>query len=109
MYVRTYHDGMKQLPPEMLFDIEEDPHEQKNLVDEKPEVASSLARRLEQWTAGMMASNPDDRDPLWTVMREGGPSHTRSFDAEKYAERLRATGRAEHAETVLTRCGGRKG
>lgn len=104
MYVRTYHDGLKDLPPEMLFNIEKDPHEVTDLADSEPEVAARLARRLARWTADMMAAGPDDRDPLWTVMREGGPLHTRGC-VESYAERLRRTGRAHHAEAILARHG----
>jgi hypothetical protein len=34
---------------------------------------------------------------MMTVLREGGPYHTRGF-LPSYLERLRATGRAHHAE-----------
>ena len=103
MYLRTYHDGMKELPPEMLFKIEEDPHETRDLVAERPEVAGDLARTLDRWTAGMVAGNPDRHDPLWTVIREGGPEHTRKLDVDRYCERLESTDRARHVEAVRAR------
>ena len=36
-------------------------------------------------------------DPLMTVLREGGPFHTRGR-LPAYLDRLRATGRAHHAD-----------
>ena len=33
-----------------------------------------------------------DTDPMWTVMREGGPEHCRG-ELKKYIERLRGTDR----------------
>jgi len=37
--------------------------------------------------------------PIWTVLREGGPWHTRGHLRE-YLERLRETGRTEWAERL---------
>jgi choline-sulfatase len=38
-------------------------------------------------------------DPLWTVLREGGPWHVRGRLSE-YLERLRETGRGGWAESI---------
>ena len=95
MLIRTYHDGFKGYPPVMLFNVETDPHELTDLVDR------GLAL-LEQWHSEMMAGSQRDVDPLWTVMREGGPFHTRG-QLETYCRRLRDTGRAQHAETLLAK------
>ena len=40
-----------------------------------------------------MKSMPQDVDPLWTVMREGGPAHSRG-NLRRYCEFLEKTGRA---------------
>jgi hypothetical protein len=50
----------------------------------------------------MMRTADDNIDPLWTVMREGGPLHTRGHLAS-YCERLRQTGRAHHADALEAR------
>lgn len=42
----------------------------------------------------IMAKSGDDVDPLWTVMKEGGPYHAKGF-LKNYGERLVQTGR-EH-------------
>ena len=60
--------------------------------------------KLEGWTGEMMATSDCDTDPLWTVIREGGPYHTRGF-LHEYCERLRQTDRAHHAEALMARHG----
>ncbi len=102
IYLRTYHDGYRLFPQEMLFDIEQDPHEQDNLATARPEVCREALWRLNEWHDTMMASMPHATDPLWTVMREGGPYHTRGHLAA-YLERLRATGRADKAVQLIRR------
>lgn len=102
MLLRTYHDGLKDLKPRMLFNVADDPHMTRDLAQERPEVVNEGIARLETWHAEMMATSESDADPLWTVIREGGPYHTRGMLA-RYCERLRATGRAHHADALLAR------
>jgi choline-sulfatase len=107
MMIRTYHDGMKDFPPIMLFDLEQDPHETTNLAQERPEVVNECLALLEQWHGEMMATSLHDADPMWTVIREGGPFHTRGH-YPAYIERLRETGRSHHAEKLLAQYEARK-
>ncbi|HNT33764.1 MAG TPA: sulfatase, partial [bacterium] len=100
--IRSYHDGLKDFPPIMLFNVDEDPHETCNLAESYPEVVNKALALLHEWTADMMKSSSQEVDPLWTVIREGGPLHTRGY-LKSYCERLRATGRAHHAEALLSR------
>lgn len=102
MCLRTYHDGHKMLDPIMLFDLTDDPHEEHNLADERPDLVQKALSLLEDWYQAMMASSTHDVDPLMTVMREGGPFHTRN-QLPAYIERLKATGRGQHAETLAAR------
>ena len=77
----------------MLFDVEEDPHEQVNLAEGKPEVCREAAYLLMQWHDRMMKSMQYyDTDPLWTVIREGGPFHANG-QLKEYCKRLEETGR----------------
>ena len=114
LLVRTYHGGLKQLDPVMLFDLMDDPHEQHDIAADAPEVVAEGTRRLETWFARTMdraargngwteADSPSATDdPLWNVVREGGPYHAmRTGSVEPYLERLRETGRADHAETLI--------
>ncbi len=101
LYVRTYHDGFRLFPDEMLFDVERDPHEQHDVAAEHPDICRRATHNLSEWHDSMMKSMPYAADPLWTVMREGGPAHTRGM-LRQYCERLKATGR-EYAIAELRR------
>jgi arylsulfatase A-like enzyme len=92
LYMRTYHDGFHLFPDEMLYNLEEDPHEQQNLAGERREVCAAAAARLQEWHAARMASIPGGVDPLWTVIQEGGPAHARGR-LKRYCEYLEATER----------------
>ena len=101
LYMRTYHDGYHLFPKEMLFDLEEDPFEQHDAAAERPELCLRAVYRLNEWHDRMMATMSSDVDPLWTVMKEGGPAHARGHLAE-YCKRLEETGRG-HAVKELKR------
>jgi arylsulfatase A-like enzyme len=113
LYIRTYHDGFHCFPREMLFDLASDPHEQNDLAPTLPEVCREAAWRLMNWhdlqMARMSLLASDSVDPMWTVMREGGPFHARLTrpgnpggmeGVEKYLKRLEATGRSDGAATI---------
>jgi choline-sulfatase len=110
LYVRTYHDGFRLLPDELLFNVANDPHEQHDLAPALPAVVHEGAWRLVRWHDAQMqklAATADQVvDPLWTVVREGGPFHARltapgnpgsPAGLKRYIERLRATGREDGA------------
>jgi arylsulfatase A-like enzyme len=92
LYVRTYHDGYHLFPEEMLFDLAGDPYQQRDRAGARPEVCQRAAALLAKWHTEMMRTMPSDADPLWTVMREGGPAHARGR-LKGYCARLEATGR----------------
>ncbi|WP_137284545.1 sulfatase family protein [Halorussus salinisoli] len=110
LLIRTYHDGLKEFAPIELYDLAADPHETTNLAQEKPDVARKGLSLLDQWVSnrlleaatGEAGGNPDAprtlTDPMLEVIREGGPHHAKVEEhVESYAERLRTTGREEHA------------
>lgn len=104
IYMRTYHDGFRLFPKEMLFNVEDDFHEQNNVAEENPDVCKDAACKLQEWHDDMMQSMPQpyNTDPLWTVMKEGGPCHAK--DALKaYCERLKETGRGWAVEELKKR------
>lgn len=92
LYMRTYHDGYHLFPDEMLFNLHQDPHEQHNVAEAHPDICRDAVYRLSQWHDDMMKSMPYDVDPLWTVIREGGPFHARGH-LRAYCERLAQTDR----------------
>ena len=93
LLIRTYHPGLKALPPLALHHIPSDPHQLRNRAQELPEVTEHGLALLEGWTAEQRAAHPHGADPMAEVIAEGGPSLARGHE-ERYAERLRATGRA---------------
>ena len=102
MYVRTYHDGYHLFPDEMLFNIATDPHEQHDVAKAHPEVCHQGAAYLAEWHDEMMKSMSYETDPLWTVMKEGGPAHARGA-LKAYCERLEQTGRGQHVAELRRR------
>jgi hypothetical protein len=102
LYLRTWHDGFHWWPDRMLFDVATDPHEQHDLVEQTPEVAGHGAALLDQWYAEQMRGAPGLVDPLFQVMQEGGPFHTRGHLPE-YLDRLRDTGRTQWADSLARR------
>lgn len=94
LYVRTVHGGYHLFPREMLFNVKEDPHQLHNLAEKRPDLCDRGARLILNWTEDMMKKSDYDADPMWTVMREGGPEHARGM-LESYIQRLEGTPRAE--------------
>lgn len=94
VYIRTVHGGYHLFPDEMLFDIVKDPHQQNNLASERPDLCAIGSKLILDWTDEIMKKSNYDTDPLWTVMREGGPEHCRGM-LEEYIKRLEGTARAD--------------
>ena len=94
LYMRTYHDGYHLFPAEMLFNVDNDPHERHDLAPSRPALCREGAARLATWHQSMMETMPAgyDVDPLWTVMKEGGPEHARG-QLSRFCRRLQTTGR----------------
>lgn len=116
LYMRTYHDGFHLFPQEMLYHLADDPHEQHDVASAHPEILREGAWRLARWHDAQMQKMAvqvnDSVDPLWTVIREGGPLHARSTlpgdpggleGIARYIERLESTGRAEGAAILRAR------
>jgi choline-sulfatase len=96
--VRTYHDAFRGYPDVMLFDVDADPHEQRDLAGAEPKLVEYAMRTLESWRDGHVGTV----DPFDVVMNEGGGWHIRGR-LPAYLERLRATGRADWADRFADR------
>jgi arylsulfatase A-like enzyme len=110
LYMRTYHDGFHLFAQEMLYNLDEDPHEQHDLAPSCPELCREGAWRLLRWhDAQMQRLSPDAVDPLWTVIAEGGPLHAQHDSPHSplpaYLQHLEATGRAEGATLLRAKYG----
>jgi arylsulfatase A-like enzyme len=100
--IRTYHTGMKDFPEIMLFDRENDFHMLNNLAEKKPNIVNQGFRFLEDWHTEMMLPKRYEKDPLWTVIKEGGPFHSRGM-LERYFKRLKETDREHLISKILER------
>ncbi len=100
--IRTYHTGLKNYPEIMLFDYKNDFHMTKNLANEKPEIVAMGLKYLNEWHKEMMKISSSDIDPMWTVIKEGGPYHSRD-DLNKYLKRLKKSGREHLIKAILDR------
>lgn len=101
LYLRTVHDGYHLFPREMLYNLAEDPHEQCDVAQSRPDICGQGARLLSDWLEDMLMAQPGP-DPLWTVYHEGGPYHTRGF-LKPYTQYLRQTERGDLADQIIAR------
>lgn len=102
--IKTYEDGLKDYPPLMLFNRKKDPHETTNLVDAEPAKVAEGLSLLEEWLDENLRSN-EGVDPMYGVIAEGGPFHTRGRLAE-YLQYYRANGMKEIADRMEKRYAG---
>ncbi len=101
--IRTYHAQFSDFPEVMLFNVENDSHELRDLANERPDVVEKGLSLLAEWHDAMMTTStaPQPVDPLWTVLREG-PYDVR-MNWQRYCERLKATGRAQWVPLIESR------
>ena len=99
LYIRTYHDGFHLFPKEMLFNVKDDPYEQRDISGAHPEICAQGAKLILDWHDELMAKSKSQIDPLWTVLAEGGPHHTIGY-LESYLEYLEKTGRHDGARAL---------
>ena len=102
MMIRSYHDGYHGFPDVMLFNLTDDPHEQHDLAADRPEVVGRAMTLLDRWLGEMMRTATTPRDPMWTVLHEGGAFHTRGR-LPGYLKRLRATDRGGWADRLAAK------
>jgi len=105
LWVRTWHDFYHLFPEEMLFNLKDDPREENNLAEAKPELCKEARDIYESWQQQMMSSLPEGtKDTLDIVLEEGGPYHSRNAMKEHgYPERLEKTGRGEYLAELKKR------
>ena len=99
LYIRTVHGGGHLFPKEMLFNVKEDPHQLHDRLSERPDLAAIGAKLILDWVDENMKTSLYDTDPMWTVMREGGPEHARG-EIGKYMKKLEGTPRDYGVEAL---------
>lgn len=101
LLIRTYHAGWKDFPPYMLFDIEADRHETRNLAQEREDLMAVGLRLLDEWQLEIYRHSRHG-DPFCDVIQEGGPLHANRHSPHfaTYVQRLIDTGRGELVERL---------
>ncbi len=100
IFIRSYHDGHHAFPDVMLFNAQDDPHEQYDLAPERPDLVNQAMKMLNEWHGNMKRTATHvDHDPMEIVIAEGGPLHTRGA-LPNYLVRLRETGREKWADNL---------
>jgi hypothetical protein len=87
----------------MLFNIKTDPHQIHDIKDDNPEICAKGAKIILNWQEEMMKTSDSDRDPMWTVYREGGPHHAHDKNLGAYIKRLENSDRAAGAQELRKR------
>ncbi|HMB01445.1 MAG TPA: sulfatase [Spirochaetota bacterium] len=105
--IKTYHDGLKELPALMLFNRKTDPHEQNNLADSRPETVNKGLALLQTWYDEQMSRSEHKEDPIMKVIEEGGPYHTRGSLAPMI-QYYKDKGRDDLAEKMKKRYKGKE-
>ncbi len=106
--IRTFHDGLHDLPANLIYDLTADPHHQHDLADHRPDLVAHAQRCLQEWAIehdllnSASARRPGPADPMVTVLDEGGPPHSRGR-LDYYLARLKATGRHTCAQRLHQR------
>jgi len=95
LYLRTWHCGFHLFPQEMVFDLEADPHEQNDLASARLDLVEEGRKRRRNWEK--VQKKRAAKDPLETVLAEGGPWHARKECLISYLPRLTTTGREQGA------------
>lgn len=99
LYIKTFHCGFHLFPDEMLFDIKNDPHQIHDLSKERKDLCLEGSHIYQKWFDEMMSKNQSTVDPMQTVLREGGPYHTKG-KLSGYIERLEKTERKKAAKML---------
>jgi arylsulfatase A-like enzyme len=99
LYIHTDDDGCRGLDEAMLFQLDDDPHEQTNLASQHPARVAHAQQRLSAWLGDALARTSNGVDPMRAVRDAGLPGLTPQRVAS-YLQRLRATGRGEWADRL---------
>lgn len=91
--IRALEPDFHDLPPVQLFDLRNDPGEQRNLAEDRPEVVAELSARLSEWTTRRMTEtgqpNPLETQSV-TLHKIGEMKTAVPADRKLYAEGGRA-------------------
>lgn len=89
-FIRTYDSGFYDFPHVVLYDLETDPNQIKNVATEYPEIVNLMDHRIAEWAQANVDRHHFMIDPMQDVMKSGGPF--RYIKLERWVKRLRDEG-----------------
>lgn len=95
-YLYTYHEGFYDIEPEILYDLNKDPHQMFNVIEENPEMKRIMRERLNKWVSDCLEKNQIKKDPMRDIIASGGPF--RYLRAKDWVHRLQKSGWKEAAK-----------
>lgn len=100
LFIRTYHPGLFPFPEVMLFDMQRDPHQTRNLAAEEPKEVAEMDHRLQEWLQAQVGHPGSLPDPMSEIIRTGPWKYV---TLEPWIERLRDQGRDADADAIIQR------
>ena len=95
LFIRTYHPSWYLYPPRMLFDLESDPHQERDLAEQRPADVERMEATLLAWERENLAATGRP-DPMRLAMSEPPPI----AGMAAYLERLEREGRGDDADRL---------
>jgi choline-sulfatase len=90
-FIRTYHEGFYEFPKVVLYDMHNDPFQEKNVADKYPGIVHLMDHRLNEWIQDNIDRHDYMIDPMSEVLKSGGPF--RYIKLDRWVNRLREEGR----------------
>lgn len=100
-YLYTYHEGFYHMEKEILYDLENDPHQTKNVASVHRDVVDKMYNRLSRWIDDNLAKSGLKKDPMREILASGGPF--RYLEPEDWVLRLENENWYEAAEDYRNR------
>jgi arylsulfatase A-like enzyme len=102
LFIRTYHPGLFSFAEQMLFDMENDPHQASNLAMERPDICAQMDYLMQNWLHDQVGHHGSQPDPLAEVVKTGPFKYVQ---LEPWISRLHGKGRSREADEILNRLG----
>ncbi|MEC0370157.1 hypothetical protein [Paenibacillus chibensis] len=96
----TYHSGLYDFEEVILYDMEQDPHQTRNVAADHPEIVNLMEHRIANWLQEQMNKPGYKADPMQKVIETGPYKYLTEDD---WVRRLRSKGYEDAAAKLLGR------
>ncbi len=88
LFIRTLHGGVFPHEPMLLFDMKNDPHQQRNLAESEPGQVAAMDHLLSNWWYGHCTGPGAVADPFLAMMEIGPDLYCSVEQTERMIERV---------------------